>query len=500
MKSLPGASARPRPVRVTAHLIALIAALAITAAPRVALAHAHLVRSAPAANSHVSGSPTELRLWFSEAAEVTMTTISVTGPNGERVAIGPIDVDGTDPLVLYTALAAPIGAGTYTVRWRTVATDDGHPSSGKFSFVVDAATNGALTGTDAAASISPGHRFAETAPAPTIAPQGGAVSAMDVEAPSYVIARWLNFMALITVIGVVAFRFLVVPRVVSRLNADSAVPESSSAAAFAIDSARRGASIGLTASILVVVAAVWRLYAERAVIGGGIDIRTVLHSYWGLVWHVQLGAALLACVAFPLARHSVPSKAATSGWALAAIAAVILGASSAFAGHAMAAPEYRTTSVALDILHVLAAGGWLGGLFALATVGVPVALSAGRYSDRPAGMPFVARVVNAFSPVALSLAGTVVVTGGLAAKMRIGSWAALLDSTYGKVLMLKLGFVLLVVAGGAYNWRRMRIALSLPSGDSAVSRFRRSAWFEITAGILVIAVTAVLVATQPPIH
>jgi copper transport protein len=460
--------------------LAIVAGITIAVTPRAAFAHAHLVKSAPAANSHLSIAPTQLQLWFSEVAEATMTTVTVSTANGERVSIGPVSADSQNPLMLSTPFTAALAPGTYTVTWRTVAKDDGHPSNGTFSFVVDAgaaqtALPAASSGTAPVGLDSSGSAVGQSA-------GSVAASAMNVEAPSYVVARWLNFVALILVIGVVAFRFLVVPRVPGSFGS-VAIP--------------RAASLGAFASVAVLIASIWRLFAERAVIGG-VGLGTVIHSYWGTVWQMELSAALLALVVFAIARRS--ESGSTGVWLLAAIAAIVLGAVSAFSGHAIAAPQYRNTSVALDVIHVLAAGSWLGGLCAVAVVGVPAALSVGSANDGAGQVPLIARVVNAFSPVALTCAGAVVITGVLAAKMHIGSFAALFGSSYGKTLLIKLAFVLLVVAGGAFNWLRMRNALSRQSGNAAINAFRRSAWFELSAGILVIAATAVLVATQPPVH
>ncbi|MEO7217234.1 MAG: CopD family protein, partial [Gemmatimonadaceae bacterium] len=170
-----------------------------------------------------------------------------------------------------------------------------------------------------------------------------------------------------------------------------------------------------------------------------------------------------------------------------------------FSGHAIAVPQYRNMAVALDVLHVLTAGSWLGGLGALVAVGVPTALFLEHDSTAAEQIPLLARVVNAFSPVALICASIVVITGLLASWMRLGSFSALFGTSYGKVLLVKLALVLLVIAGGAFNWRRMRAVLS-KRGGSAAGAFRRSAWFELGVAIAVIAVTAVLVAAQPPIH
>lgn len=224
----------------------------------------------------------------------------------------------------------------------------------------------------------------------------------------------------------------------------------------------------------------------------------MLHSYWGQVWHVETGAGILALVAFLIASRS-QRGGGRGAWLLAAVAAVVLGGVSAFAGHAIAAPHYRNMSVALDVLHVLAAGSWLGGLAALVVVGVPAAVLMDREATTGDQVPLLARLVNGFSPVALTCACLVVVTGLLAAWMRMGSLAELFGSSYGKVLIVKVTFVLLVIAGGAFNWKRMRVVLS-NGGVASARSFRRSAWLELGAAIVVIAVTAVLVATPPPIR
>jgi putative copper resistance protein D len=313
---------------------------------------------------------------------------------------------------------------------------------------------------------------------------------MDVEAPSYVLARWLAFIALIVVVGAAAFALLVLPRVGVQNDADQVADFDSRAT-------RRAAKLGLVAGVLFLIASVWRLCAEHAVIGGNVGMGTLLRSFWGRVWIAQFVVAVIVCIAFALARAS---RRGSGVWLTTAIAALVLAATPAFSGHAIAAPGNRVVSVALDAIHVVAAGGWLGGLVVLALVGVPTALSVGGDSSN-GSLSLVARLVNAFSPLALFFAGFVIASGLIAAWMRVGSFGALFHSTYGTVLLIKLGLVVLVLAGGAFNWLRMRSALAhRTTGQSAVGSFRRSAWLELTAGALVIAATAILVAIQPPVR
>jgi copper transport protein len=105
-------------------------------------------------------------------------------------------------------------------------------------------------------------------------------------------------------------------------------------------------------------------------------------------------------------------------------------------------------------------------------------------------------MVNAFSPLALSCAGILVFTGIVAARLHVASWAAFTTTSYGRTLLVKLAVVVLLVLVAAFNWRRVRPALATDA--AAPARLRRSGTLELTLGIIVLAVTAVLVALPTP--
>src|SRR5829696_7527595 len=52
--------------------------------------HLHLVKSAPAANATVGAAPASIRLWFSQAPELKLTSVKVTGPGTAVVALAPL--------------------------------------------------------------------------------------------------------------------------------------------------------------------------------------------------------------------------------------------------------------------------------------------------------------------------------------------------------------------------------------------------------------------------
>jgi copper transport protein len=342
-----------------------------------------------------------------------------------------------------------------------------------------------------------------TAPAPKslrrlmatpTAPARRRLPPLDLQDPSVILVRWLNFAAIMMVIGVVGFRVLVVPRLTPRGTVNDLAP-------FSDRTIERAAGLGLTAAAIALVASVSRLYAQQAVVGHGAYMETILNSFWGHIWLFQLATAIVACVAFAMARLAIGDDHRKFAWIAATVAALLLSASPALSGHAIAAPKHRSISVALDIIHVIAAGAWLGGLFAVTIAGIPAAVAVGGSGEAPRSSTLIAALVNAFRPVALVSATMVMASGAVGGWLRLGSLGALIHSGYGRALLIKLGFVALVLAGGAFNWLRMRGTLSQRDAAApAVAAFRRSAWLELSAGILVIVATAVLVAARPPIR
>jgi methionine-rich copper-binding protein CopC len=101
-----------------------------------ASAHANLVRSQPAANTAVQTSPSELRLWFSEAPEPRFSQIRVLDQNGTLTnAVGALRIDASDSQLLIAPLER-LTEGIYTVSWRVLSSVDGHVTAGSFAFVV----------------------------------------------------------------------------------------------------------------------------------------------------------------------------------------------------------------------------------------------------------------------------------------------------------------------------------------------------------------------------
>lgn len=121
-------------VRRGVALAAAVIGVTVLAAWRAPF-HLHLLKSAPAANATVAAAPDSLRLWFSQAPELGVTTVKVTGPGTATVALSPL-AKGDSALVV-AAVKGKMAAGSYTVAWRTMA-KDGHVARGTFAFKIAA--------------------------------------------------------------------------------------------------------------------------------------------------------------------------------------------------------------------------------------------------------------------------------------------------------------------------------------------------------------------------
>lgn len=150
-------------------------------------------------------------------------------------------------------------------------------------------------------------------------------------------------------------------------------------------------------------------------------------------------------------------------------------------GHAAAAAD-PVLAVALLSLHVMAAAVWVGGLVALVILTFP----------RPCALTVLA---PRFSGVALTCVAAITITGLLAARRELSGWGALIESAYGRLVVIKAVVLLLLVAGGAIH-RRFTLPRLATRGDGRA--LFQVAVVEIALMALVLGVATALAATGPP--
>ena len=141
--------------------------------------------------------------------------------------------------------------------------------------------------------------------------------------------------------------------------------------------------------------------------------------------------------------------------------------------------------VPTDLVHVLAAGVWLGGLVALLAVHWP-------RPDARTSAEGVAATAS-FSRVALPAMLVLVAAGILQGWIYLGSLTEIFSGTYGIALLSKLALVAVIVALAT---RSRRAVAGLARRRAA--GLRRVMLAEVALAVLVIAATAVLVRAAPP--
>jgi len=106
-------------------------ALLLSVASGEADAHAFLDHAEPRVGNKVASPPREVTLTFTQKLEQAFSSVTVTGPSGQRVDAGKARVNGNQMSVSLKGG----GAGTYHVNWHVLSVDT-HTTDGNFTFEV----------------------------------------------------------------------------------------------------------------------------------------------------------------------------------------------------------------------------------------------------------------------------------------------------------------------------------------------------------------------------
>jgi putative copper export protein/mono/diheme cytochrome c family protein/peroxiredoxin len=225
--------------------------------------------------------------------------------------------------------------------------------------------------------------------------------------------------------------------------------------------------------------------------------RMLTQTQGGIVWLVRAGLLVLLG-AFLAVRVEIRDRAdwrAARGQ-IALLGAVALGLVAA-AGHAAAVEPGTGAAIAADVVHLAAAGVWIGGLPALALL----LWLAGRASGADA-RPYAVVAARRFSGAALALVSVLVGSGLWTAGLQVGSIAGLLGTRHGRLLLVKLVAFAAMLALAALN-RRLLPALSGEAaavGRPAMRRLSRFVAAEAALALFVLAIVAAMTVTPPARH
>lgn len=223
----------------------------------------------------------------------------------------------------------------------------------------------------------------------------------------------------------------------------------------------------------------------------GIDWSLLTQTQFGEVWQLRTVGFLLLLM-LPFAGR----EAAAFRWqGLAIVLVLALAGSLAWSGHGAATPgALGDLHLFADILHLIAAGLWLGGL-------PPFAVLLWLVRREP-DITTAAVATRRFSSIALISVLVLLATGIVNTLVLVGSAAALLGTVYGQLLLAKIGLFLLMLVFAAVNRFLLtpQIGRSSTPGQRAAGRIAIHSMFEFALGMAILAIVAVLGTFPPPGH
>ena len=107
-------------------------AVTLVLAARVALAHAILVQSSPAANGIVQGPDVSISMKFNSRVDGSRSTLLLSTPDGKSA---PLTIENQSAPDMLTAHATQLAPGKYAISWQVLAVD-GHITRGQIPFQV----------------------------------------------------------------------------------------------------------------------------------------------------------------------------------------------------------------------------------------------------------------------------------------------------------------------------------------------------------------------------
>jgi copper transport protein len=206
----------------------------------------------------------------------------------------------------------------------------------------------------------------------------------------------------------------------------------------------------------------------------GSSLEDVLRSQFGVAMLVRLAALAVGLI---MVRPLIKGDGSSTDKALVLILAAIAAVTWPLAGHPAATPV-PPISIVSDALHIGAVSMWLGGLVMMAFFLLPKA------DDRELGA--ILPVWSRWAGMAVSV---VLLAGVVSALIEISTPSALVKTTYGQLVLLKIALVGIIIGSAALARRGVHRAEG--------RRIRKFVAVELSIAAVVLGVTAILTQTTP---
>ncbi len=403
--------------------------------PGTSEAHAILLRSDPAKDAVLPVAPDQVRMWFSEDLNPSLTTAVVVNGANKRVDLRDASVSSSDPREMDITLQHNLPPAVYVVVWRTDSADDGHVLVGSFLFTVarpDGTVPTLSGGTIPGQNVLGGNNLT-----------GLYTGQLDGPTLFNLIMITLVELGAVFWVGAALWPIFVL-QPASEDHAELSATNQGVQQRFE----RR---FSLPTLLVLLLANVGVLLGQAIIATGGnftaafsptLLSGLITGGRFGTYWIVRVVVIVLALrlSLYRLQLYRVQTRQRPRvvnnllPWAN-LILGLALFIAIAMSSHAAAVSSGNVVvAVIVDWLHLVAAAFWVGGMLYIATSYLPI-LKSRLLAERARSL---VSLLPYYSPWAIVGVAIMAVTGPISATVHLTSWDQLLSTAYGRALVVKI--------------------------------------------------------------
>ena len=419
----------------------------------LAYGHPFLLDSEPSQGQNVAVGTTQIITHYSEAVEINFSELKIYDSNGNQVDNRDTAYYNAESSLVITT--SPLEDGVYTIASKVLSKVDGH--------LVHAAIIFGVGDVQIDASLLESQEQSET----TFIPES--------------IARFPGLVGQTIVLGGIIASIVIWSTGQTRFKEQIALIESSFKAKFS-----KVIGFGIIAvfasNFIMLGVQTWRLETSP------ID---VIQTTFGHTWLTRMILTIILIgIWFWIERKnqvSIKTQLPMLVFALALIATTTM------MGHG--ASTELVPPIILDYVHNLLSSIWIGGVIFLGFVVLPsITKLDGTVRDK-----ITISLIPRFSAMIIISLGILIITGPTLLWFLDSNVSSLTDSTYGKLIMLKIAIASVMIAfGGFYQIRFIQQAKKDLKSTSVFKKLKRPLRFEAGLGIALLAVVALLVNSSLP--
>ena len=419
----------------------------------LAYGHPFLLDSEPSQGQNAAVGTTQIITHYSEAVEINFSELKIYDSNGNQVDNRDTTYYNAESSLVITT--SPLEDGVYTIASKVLSKVDGH--------LVHAAIIFGVGDVQIDASLFESQEQSET----TFIPES--------------IARFPGLVGQTIVLGGIIASIVIWSTGQTRFKEQIALIESSFKAKFS-----KVIGFGIIAvfasNFIMLGVQTWRLETSP------LD---VIQTTFGHTWLTRMILTIILIgIWFWIERKnqvSIKTQLPMLVFALALIATTTM------MGHG--ASTEMVPPIILDYVHNLLSSIWIGGVIFLGFVVLPsITKLDGTVRDK-----ITISLIPRFSAMIIISLGILIITGPTLLWFLDSNVSSLTDSTYGKLIMLKIAIASVMIAfGGFYQIRFIQQAKKDLKSTSVFKKLKRPLRFEAGLGIALLAVVALLVNSSLP--